>query len=317
MQKFLVKILKFVLLPFLIVVLSDLYISTFKNNIFYGDKFQFVFDKTIHKYKWVNALPKKNTILLGGNSMVRFGLNPRILNKLTNDTISYANIGFDARDPIETYYILKNLNLKNVSQFYFGIDPFVFTKVFYKNRYPYYYMDMNFIECLNYFRFHDNEIFFKKYLNLFEYLFFESKFKYKDNQSIPYYLGAKLENKGYKEWNENVYEKFEIEKYGWSEIQFVYLKKIALLCKHNKIEFYALNMPRRSDYRKSYLSDCKSIQKYFSDKLKPVFKVNNYIGNMDCLNNLGGDKLFINSAHLNVKGQAIFSEIFHKMTIQK
>ena len=313
MKLFLKKVFKFISIPLIIIVVCETCIIIFKNDIFSDKKFEKVFDKPIHLNKWVDVLPKKNKILIGGNSTVRYGINPKLLNQLAHDTISFVNIGFDARDPIESYFILKNLNLTNVSKFYYAIDPINYIRVFYKNRYHYYYLDFTFLECIKYFTHHDNKVFFDRYIGLYDYFLSSYINEIKDNINVPLDLGAKISMENPKEFNPVVREIFEVEEYGWSDLEFNYLKKIVNLCKRNKIEFHPIIMPRRSDFSSKYNKYCKDIQKQFKEKLSVILYDNKTIGEINCLDNLGDEKIFINCHHLNAKGQLIFTKLFYKL----
>ena len=313
MKLFLKKVFKFMSIPLIIIVVCESCIIIFKNDIFSDKKFEKVFDEPIHLNKWVNGLTKKHTVLIGGNSTVRFGFNPNLLNQLAQGTISFVNIGFDARDPIASYFILKNLDLSNVQQLYFGIDPINYTRAYFKNYLHYYYMDYNFLECVNYFGVHDNMVFFDRYINLYDYFFSSDKTELSDNTIIPSELGAKITMEGPKEFNPAVREKFQIEEYGWSDLEFSYLQKIVNLCKQNKIDFYAITMPRRSDFSKKYLKECKDIQEQIDERLSTIFPKERVVGKINCLDSLGDEKLFINCDHLNAEGQLLFTRLFYDM----
>ena len=58
----------------------------------------------------------------------------------------FINLAMDARDPIETYFILKQIDLKDVKAVYFGIEPLIYTKRYYKYRNAYLYLDMDFLK---------------------------------------------------------------------------------------------------------------------------------------------------------------------------
>ena len=313
MKLFLKKVFKFISIPLIIIVVCESCIVIFKNDIFSDKNFEKVFDKPIHLNKWVNGLPKKNTILIGGNSTVRFGFNPKLLNQLAQDTISFVNIGFDARDPIASYFILKNLDLSKVTQLYYGIDPINYTRAYFKNYLHYYYMDYNFLECVHYFGDHDNMVFFDRFTNLYDYFFSSDKSKLRNNTIIPSDLGAKISMEAPKEFNPTVSETFQISEYGWSDLEFKYLAKMVELCNSKKIEFYAVTMPRRSDFTKKYLNECKDIQKYMDIKLASIFPKKKMIGKINYLDSFGDEKFFINSDHLNAEGQLLFTRLFYNM----
>ena len=318
MKSFLIKLFLFISIPFSLILIFESLIWINKTDIFSEQKMSPIFLNKYAQSDWLNNLKNdKPKILLGGNSTVRYGLNCRLLNSLNKDSLSFINIGFDARDPIETYFILKHFNLKNVKTFYYGIDPIDYTKAFYKNR-PYnYYLDLNISSCINYFSEHDNLILIRRYKMLLDY-YFPSNENYKKTTEIPTELGSTILNDPPIDFNDAVFEKFQIEKYGWSQIQFIYLNKIKNLCKEKNIEFYALIMPRRTDYTVKYIRDCKSIQSEFETKIKNYFKPKHFIGKINQVAFLGDDsKLYENSAHLNAEGQQIFTNMFYNMINKK
>ena len=214
---------------------------------------------------------------------------------------------------VKTYFILKSINLTNVKQLYLGIDPIIFTRAYYKNRFHYYYLDYSFLECIHYFEDHDNLVFFDRYSNLFDFFYSSLESNIKKNQKIPYDLGAMVSNQAPKEFNPAVRETFELEEYGWSDLEFNYLKKIVKLCKSNKIDFYAITMPRRTDFSKKYLKDCNDIQNQIESRLSNIYPKKRMIGKINCLDSLGDQRLFINSDHLNAEGQLIYSKIFYNL----
>ena len=72
-------------------------------------------------------------------------------------------------------------------------------------------------------------------------------------------------------------------------------------------------MPRRSDFTKKYLKDCKDIQKYMDIKLSSILPKKRMIGKINYLDSLGDEELFINSDHLNAEGQLLFTRIFYNL----
>ena len=290
MKSFLIKLFLFISIPFSLILIFESLIWINKTDIFSEQKIVPIFLNKYAQSEWLNNLKNdKPKVLLGGNSTVRYGLNCRLLNKLNKDSLSFINIGFDARDPIETYFILKHFNLKNVKTFYYGIDPIDYTKAFYKNR-PYnYYLDLNISSCINYFSEHDNLILIRRYKMLLDY-YFPSNENYKKTTEIPTELGSTILTDPPIDFNDAVFEKFQIEKYGWSQIQFLYLNKIKNLCNEKNIQ----------------------------SKIKSYFKPKHFIGKINQVAYLGDDsKLYENSAHLNAEGQQIFTNMFYNMVTKK
>ena len=317
MKSFLIKLIKFISLPLAFVLLSEFIIWIYKTDIYSEKKIDKIFSMTYANYHWLNNIPQKPTVLFCGNSAVRHGLNCQLLNELSKDSLSFINIGYDARDPIETYFMLKHFDLKNIKSIYFGIDPIEYTKGFYKNRSYYYYLDLNLPSCINYFRKDDNMVFFRRYQKLFEY--FNTPVEiYSKSTQVPKGLGSTIITAPPVDFNDLVFEKFQIDTYGWSELQFEYLHKISKLCKEKKIDFYALIMPRRSDFTAKYIRDCKEIQLYFQNKIKNDFLPKHFVGKLNQVAYLGDDsKLYENNAHLNAQGQQYFTKQFYELLTKK
>ena len=82
-------------------------------------------------FNFQNQIKLDSIKILSGSSSVKYGLSCTVLNGLAQEKYKYVNIAYDARDPIVTYFILKNIDLKNVSTIYFGLDPWIYTKRYY------------------------------------------------------------------------------------------------------------------------------------------------------------------------------------------
>ena len=121
-------------------------ISLLKNDFFSENKMENVYEGIGNDYKWIgNKLGPKSLLL--GSSTVRYGIGAKQLTELSNDGITYLNLAMDARDPIQTYFLLKEIDLTEIRAVYFGLDPWIYTKGYYKYRDPYLYLDISFINC--------------------------------------------------------------------------------------------------------------------------------------------------------------------------
>lgn len=276
-----------------------------------------IFTKEFSECFWINTLNKDSIIVLSGSSSVKYSLSCSLLNELSSHKYQFVNIAEDARDPMVTYFILKNLNLKKISAVYFGMDPWIYTKRYYKHRNNYLYSDFSFAESINYQKEQDNSTLLKRYKSIFSLFLSETNKNSKKNLPIPEDFGSVPLNKTAENFNQLPDEWFELDKYEWSDIQFIYLKKIIDLCKINKIKFFMFVPPKRSDFTIAYKSNCKKIHKEFVDKLAkenidaPIF------GKFNTLESIGDSAYFADACHLNEKGQKKYSELFYLSTLSK
>jgi hypothetical protein len=255
MKKFLYKLLKFSIVPLLLIIGVELFIQMNKNNLLNEENLESQFLTEANQYTWINNLNEKPIRVLAGSSSVKYSLSCTKLTKLSDDKFQYVNIAEDARDPIVTYYILKSLNLKP------------------SNSSP------------------------KNYI-------------------IPKDFGTVIlkQNptnfKNPKDW-------FQVETYGWSKIQFEYLRKIKLLCQKNKIDFFVFIPPKRSDFTLSYKKECWELHNEFNELLEE-YNINSFVfGKYTDLENVGDKINFADAFHLNERGQRNYSKLFYKMSNSK
>lgn len=312
MKYFLTKLFFFFLIPFIILLFLEFSIFLFRNNILNENNMENIYDGIGNDYKWIENISGTKSLLLGSSS-VRYGIGARQLTELSNDDNTYLNFAMDARDPIQTYFLLKEIDLSGVNTVYFGLDPWIFTKGYYKYRDPYLYLDIPLFDALKYSLELDRKIFFKRYLSFVKYII-PLKYSNRDkNYAIPLNYGSvKLERKPLN-FNEPICEMFQIEKYGWSELQFEYLIKIAKLCKRNNIKMNVFLPPKRSDYSNTYKRECNEIHQEFKNKLEHLNFRESIFGRYDQLDSLGDNKLFAEAYHLNSDGQSVYTKLFLEM----
>lgn len=316
MKKFLLNISLFITTPLILVSLFEVGIYFFRENIFSETKLEHLFYKEISDYKWINKIKSDTIIVLAGSSSVRYGLSCSKLNDLNPDSSIYVNIAMDARDPIATYFIIKSLDLNKISAIYMGLDPWIYAKRYYKHRNSYFYLDFKLIELFKYSKEHDKSAFLKRYKSLLSILK-NSSSKYSDfDINIPSDFGSVALNRTDVNFNDSG-DWFQIESYNWSDLQFIYLRKIQDYCATNNIKFALFIPPKRSDYSNSYKKYFKEIHFEYVNKLDkngitaPVF------GKFNQLDTIGDSLFFAEAYHLNEKGQKKYSEIFYNMTLLK
>jgi hypothetical protein len=315
MKKFLVHFFYFSLVPFLLILLFEVVICFSHDEIFSEKKLEQQFSQEIADYEWVKTLKADSVILLAGSSSVRYSLSCSKLNELNQDRSDYINIAMDARDPIVTYFIIKNLGLKNISAIYFGLDPWIFAKQYYKHGNNYLYLDLNLIETSIYSLEHDHNALFERYKQYFIQFLNQKTTKVFKNYIVPSDFGSAPLNKIPLNFNNNPYELFQIKTYGWSNLQFEYLKKIVAYCKTNNIRFSMFVPPKRSDFTKSYQTDCLKIHEQYVNKLSQNGISADIFGQFDQLELFGDSLFFVEGFHLNERGQKTYTEIFYELSI--
>jgi hypothetical protein len=316
MKKFIVKISAVFLIPLIPLFLIEISIAPLTQRFFEEKALERSFKQDVNSYAWLEILDSKPLNILAGSSSVKYGLSCKELNKLNPDSVRYVNLAMDARDPIQTYFILKKISLNKVKNVYFGLDPWIYTKRYYKHRKNYLYLDFNIIECFSYFIEHDKMVFLKRYKSFFKYLFKFSGGNIKKESTIPKDFGSVALHRTAVNFN-NLDDWFQLEKYGWSDLQFQYLKKIEELCNVNKVRLSLFIPPKRSDYSEFYLEECKLIHIDYVDKLVQFGISSPIFGKFNLYDNVDDYTLFAEAYHLNEKGQIKFSKSFYELSVKQ
>lgn len=306
MKRFFHIVLRFSLLPVLFIVLMESLISAKKKNLFKEERLENLFSGKAAAYDWVRNVKKENKVLLLGSSTVLYGLNCDALNQLAADSIAFMNLGGDARDPVETYFILRGIDLTNVKEMYFGIDPWILARSYYTERESYFYLDLDTKQGLRFVS-RDPRLFPKRYKAFISSLVPRSSRLAVSDSSVPPGFGTAVLNRPPVNFSNPVHERFQLKKYGWSDLQFEYLQKIWQLCRERKINFHLFHTPKRSDFIDDYEKKGADIQASFQQKLVAAGFTEPVLGSIDLLEE-HRDSIFADAYHLNKKGQAIFSK---------
>ena len=131
MRKFSFNLFYFSIIPFLIFGVIEICIYQLRLRLFSEKKLESIYSGKTNAYEWIKSIKSDSIIFLAGSSSVKYGLSCKILNNMSTENCKYVNIASDARDPLETYFLIKKLNLNNVSEIYFGLDPWIYTKSYY------------------------------------------------------------------------------------------------------------------------------------------------------------------------------------------
>jgi len=315
MKKFISTIVVFFLPIIAIVIILELTILEKKQNIFSEEALDYVFYNSHQDYEWIYALNNDSLILLTGSSSVRFGLSCSILNDLSKHKFAYVNLAHNARDPIETYFILKYIKFDKVKEIYFGLAPWIYTKRYYRHRNTYLYQDLSSIEALKFLCKIDRNCLQKRYKGFFNFAFNPLKGNNNGNYilDIPDDFGSVVLNREALNFNPPIGNSFQTLEFGWSDLQYQYLFKIAELCKEKNVSFTVFIPPKRSDYSAVYKSILKETHNGFISNLIDVNFSAQIFGTFNQLDNIGDDRFFTDAYHLNSAGQEKYSEIFFKM----
>jgi len=297
----------------------EITIFLFKKDIFSEKTMEKNYTDIVNDYKWVNKIQSHNKIFLAGASSVKYGLSCTQLNKLSNDTLSFVNLAMSAAVPIEMYFILKHLDLTGVKAVYYGLDPWIFSKFYYRNKSDHLFMDLNLLQSIRLSLKVDKPIFLRRYFAFYHYLFPSKEINNSINQKIPEDFGSTKLIRRPTNFNTpvNLTKWFQIDRYGWSQLDFIYLTKIADLCKKKNIDFITFVPPKRSDLSKAYKLQCNLIHKEYINNLTKLNFHSPIFGKFDQLDLLGDTALFAEAFHLNPKGQKVYTEIFYQMTLDK
>jgi hypothetical protein len=310
MRKFLAKVLYY-FLPFILLILSiELFISFNKKVFFKENQLEKIYHGSANDFAWINSVRGDSLVFLCGSSSVKYGLSCSILNELAGGKENFVNLAMNARSPLQTYFILKELDLSRAKAVYFGLDPWIYTKRYYKHQMIYLYADFSFTEALEYSKTQDKSCFIKRY-SAWTKLF--SLEKRNINNVIPNDYGSEALDKTALNFNERVDTWFQIDKYGWSDLQFEYLEKMAQLCSKRNVSFYVFIPPKRSDYSDVYKKECKNIHQDYIHQLEKVNFLSPIFGTFDQLDSLGDYQFFQDAYHLNKQGQEFYSNIFYEL----
>ncbi len=109
-------------------------------------------------YEWANKVSHPRKVLLLGSSSVKYGLSCTQLNHLSNDSLCFISLAGDAQVPVETFELLKKIDLKDVKAVYLALDPWYYAKASYRYNNTVLYFDFSTYDVLRYFvEFHAKE----------------------------------------------------------------------------------------------------------------------------------------------------------------
>lgn len=314
MKKFLLQFFYFSLIPLLFTILVEISISLFRNSIFSEKRLEKLFLNEIADYDWIKSLESDSIYVLAGSSTVKYSLSCSQLNELNPDSNRYVNIASDARDPIATYFILKNLKHHKISALFMSLDPWIYSQKYYKYRNNYFYLDFNIFQTIRFTFEHDQSAFLQRYKLFFAHFFGEDPQSSEKKSILPKDFGSDVLTQIPKNFKNDPHKLFQVERYGWSNLQFEYLKKIIKFCELNHIQFYNFVPPKRSDFNRLYKVDCAQIHQEYIQKLLKNSIHPKVFGTFDQLIHDGDSLNFVDALHLSERGQKKYTEIFYQLT---
>jgi len=181
------------------------------------DRLYRAYKHDLSSYNWLNNLNSIDGIVLG-SSTLRYGLSMDSINKNLHQT--WVNLAMDARDPVVCFLLLKKtLSTHNPKIVVMGLDPWIYSKYYYRHRSEIMYFDFNFEEKI-YFGFEKKNLPFvlaRNMINTSRNAFNEEK---TPSKPTPKGLGSielKRSAVNFKEVNDDW---FKLNRYNWSELQF-------------------------------------------------------------------------------------------------
>jgi hypothetical protein len=292
-----------IFLPGVSLIIILLYFSFFEEiQTLSEKKLSQAYSCEIEEYAWINRIDSIDGVILGSSSL-RYGLSCELLK--SKDYKQWVNLSKDARDPIVFYLLLRNcLKQFKPKIVLVGLDPWIYTKLYYKYRNNIMLNDLNSHERLFYFNHVDNGLLKKILKNYFSFKYSNTTSKIIKN-TPPDFGSVKLNRsaRNFNEINEDWFEK----KLGWSKIQFDYLFKIKGLCDSNKIRLVFVIPPKRNDFVHVSNSKFKLYNEDWWNRINNLIPKANIIGSYDALKYENQDSIFADAYHLNGRGQIIFS----------
>ncbi len=312
MTRFLLKILHFTLFPLVLLILVEVFISFRKEHIFSEKNMEYFLMGEQEDYSWIEALDADSIQVLAGSSTVKYGLSCSALNKASNGKYTFVNIALDGRDPIQNYLIMKSLKSDKVTSVYFALDPWIYARSFYIYRSSYMYLDFSFLQTLRFSFEYDKSAFLKRYKNFVKFILPLRRNTSRKSavQPIPYDFGSEEIGDEDVDYENTLDDWFQLEKYGWSELQWQYLKKTLDLCKARHIRFYAFIPPKRADFTPLYRAKFSAEHEEYVHRLVELGFSEPTFGYFDQFDKYGGAENFVDSYHLSRAGQKKYSEVF-------
>jgi hypothetical protein len=304
MKKLLSFILKNYLIPIIITFISVFIISS-KKYVINESRLEEAYTEDIYYYQWIKDVDSVQGFIFGSSSL-RYGLSS---NMLSDSNGRWLNLSKDARDPVVFYLLLKKyFPLKKPKKVIVGLDPWIFTKGYYYHRAQLMYLDLNSRQTFRIYK-KDPSVYFTKCREVLKpYLPHSSPGK-PFNSGIPEDYGSAKLAKAARNFQKIDETWFEVKRYGWSEIQFDYLRRIKDFCKANGIELIFVIPPKRADYNETIRTMFPYEHKIWWEKINLSVGGEKVAGHFSDLKGYAQDSVFAEACHLNSYGQKVYSEL--------
>ena len=286
-------------------VLFILFGSAFflSNNKTAEEEYCRAYNLEIEDYAWMKKINKIDGLVLG-SSTLRYGLSCGLLQSETYK--QWVNLSMDARDPV-VFYLLLSRYLKELKPqiVLVGLDPWIYSKSYYRYRNPIMLNDLNCSQKIKYY----SQVDQKLPIRILKSKFFprndESQTK---NTTVPDDFGSIKLNRQAINFNEVNQDFFQLADFGWSQVQFEYLKKIDSLCGLKKVRVIYVISPKRKDYVSTCIKKFNFEHNRWWTLINETIPNAEIIGTYGALKNYDQNKIFAEAYHLNGFGQNIFSE---------
>jgi hypothetical protein len=259
----------------------------------------------ISSYSWATQCGPIEGLVLGSSSL-RYGLSAT---GISDSSHKWLNFSYDARDPVVMYLLLKNYYpVLRPKQVIVGLDPWIYTKNYYPYRNKIMYLDLNGEVLIRFLR-KDVNAAIKK-LQIFGR---DVAGRYKARPQIGNkqlqipsdYGSVKLDIKAVnfeadKDW-------FELERTGWSDVQFEYLKKLNVFCKTNGINVVYVFPPKRNDFIAAAREKFPKENSEWWARINAAITGAKVLGAYDVLSTENQQEIFAEAYHLNGVGQEKYS----------
>lgn len=308
MQKFLNYFLSRYFVPFALCAGFLVYFGLQQRPV-HDEQVENDYHEEINSYSWLGKVPNIHGFILGSSSL-RYGVSATDLAKSGE---VWVNLSMDARDPAVFYQLLqKYAPQKNPSIVIVSLDPWIYSKNYYKYRKPVMLLDLNPNETINYLG-TNNAVFFAKTKYFLKYQLGIVKamnpapLEIPQESPIPADMGSVKLKQVATNFNDVNADIFETGKYGWSDVEFLYLHKIKSYCAAHNIELIFIIPPKRTDYIEVMQQKYKNVHEQWWQKLYASVGGSKVVGHYSDLASYNQDSTFCEAYHLSAKGQEIYS----------
>ena len=309
MQKFLKYFFSRYVIPFIVCACVLTYFGSQQHPV-HDVQIENDYRDEIDSYGWLSKLNKIHGFILGSSSL-RYGLSATTLAK--NDEV-WVNLSMDARDPAVFYQLLKKYAPeKKPSIVIVSLDPWIYSKSYYKYRNPAMLLDLTPEETMQYMKVNNAVLFSKtKYFLKYQLGLVQTMNtappEIPQKLKVPTDMGSVKLKQTAVNFNNVDNDIFELTNYGWSDLLFSYLRKIKEYCVANNIDLVFVVPPKRNDFIVVMKEKYKDVHDQWWQKLYASVGGSKIVGHYSDLANYDQKSSFCEAYHLSAKGQEIYSK---------